>query len=308
MTVVTGDSKFSTAKWIVSPHISDGATHTTIASALTSATSGDTIFIRPGTYTENPTLVPGVNLCAFDCDAQDSNVTILGKCTLSSGGTVSISGINLQTNSDYLLVVSGSSDCIVNLINCAISVANNTAIDFTNSNASSEINVLYCTGNLATTAISLHAMTSPGTITYESCLIYNTGNSQGISNNSQGVVQIFTSFMTCAFSNSGSASGTQFKIENSTIDCGASGTQALSVNAVNALGAACSYLSLGGGAASALEVGANAIVNFSFLNANSGATHAIVVTGGATMYAGYIVYSGTSSGVSGSITALPVFP
>ena len=91
---------FCTAKWIVSPTATDG-THTTIAAALTAASSGDTIFIRPGTYTENLTLKAGVNLAAYDCDAFSGQVTISGKCSFSAAGQVDISGIRLQTNGDF---------------------------------------------------------------------------------------------------------------------------------------------------------------------------------------------------------------
>src|SRR5690242_8473255 len=108
---------FTTAKWIVSATASDG-THTTIGAALTSASSGDTIFIRPGTYTENLTLKAGVNLTAYTCDALTPNVTISGTCTFTAAGTVSISGIRLQTNSAALLAVTGSAASIVNLDNC----------------------------------------------------------------------------------------------------------------------------------------------------------------------------------------------
>ena len=133
-----GTNTFTTAKWIVSPTASDG-THTTIAAALTSASSGDTIFIRPGTYTENPTLKAGVNLSAYTCDALTPNVTISGKCTFTGAGTVSISGINLQTNSDFCLAVTGSAASIVYLNNCYINALNNTAISYTSSSSSSAI-------------------------------------------------------------------------------------------------------------------------------------------------------------------------
>ena len=132
---------FTTAKWIVSPTASDG-THTTIAAALTAASSGDTIFIRPGIYTENPTLKAGVNLSAYICDAFTPNVTISGKCTFTGSGIVSISGIRLQTNNDFLLAVTGSSASVVKLINCYFDITNHTAISYTSSSASSQINML----------------------------------------------------------------------------------------------------------------------------------------------------------------------
>jgi len=85
---------FCEAKWVVDPTAGQG-THTTIASAITSASSGDTIFIRPGTYTENLTLKAGVNLAAFNGDQNTPNVTIIGNNTLTTAGTVSISNIRL---------------------------------------------------------------------------------------------------------------------------------------------------------------------------------------------------------------------
>ena len=107
-------NNYGPAKFIVDASAANG-THTTIAAALTSASSGDTIFIRPGTYTENLTLKAGVNLCAFDCDDLTPNVTISGKATFTAAGTVTISGIRLQTNSDFLLAVTGSAASIVHL-------------------------------------------------------------------------------------------------------------------------------------------------------------------------------------------------
>src|SRR5512135_3481216 len=121
MALKTADNNFGTAKFIVSGAYSDGCTHITIASALTDASSGDTIFIRPGTYTENLTLKAGVNLTAFTGDGSlntTSNVVILGKCTMTTAGTVNISGVQLKTNSDFFLAVTGSANSIVNLNSC----------------------------------------------------------------------------------------------------------------------------------------------------------------------------------------------
>src|SRR5258708_20620706 len=119
---------FGVAKWIVSATASDG-THTTIASALTSASSGDTIFIRPGTYTENLTLKAGVNLSAFGSDSSQNGtgkVIISGTCTMTTAGSVTISGIQLQTNSAALLAVTGTLASVVNLQNCYLNCTNTT--------------------------------------------------------------------------------------------------------------------------------------------------------------------------------------
>ena len=94
---------------------------TTIAAALTASSSGTTIFLRPGTYTENPTLKAGVNLSAYGSDSSlngTGNVIINGTCTLSTAGSVTISGVQLQTNSANAIVVSGSVASVLNLNNC----------------------------------------------------------------------------------------------------------------------------------------------------------------------------------------------
>ena len=51
----TSDNTYATANIIVAPTLAEGANYTTIAEALTAASSGDTIFVKPGTYTEDIT-------------------------------------------------------------------------------------------------------------------------------------------------------------------------------------------------------------------------------------------------------------
>ena len=109
-----GYRDYSTAKG----HIVDAKGHgdfTTISAAITAASVGETIFIRPGTYTENPTLKAGVNLTAFECDSPSGTVTILGELSYSVPGTVIISGISFETNGSYALSLTGANASIVTL-------------------------------------------------------------------------------------------------------------------------------------------------------------------------------------------------
>lgn len=186
-TLTTGDNKFGVAKWIVDPVAGNG-THTTIAGALASASSGDTIFIRPGTYTENLGLVAGVNLTAFASDANTPTVTIIGKCTASFAGACSIGGVRLQTNSDYFLVVSGNSATVVNVTDCSLNCSNNTGISYTSSSASSKIYISHCFANLGTTGIGLYSMSSTGSMQLYYVDWDNTGSSLTVSSNSAGNV------------------------------------------------------------------------------------------------------------------------
>lgn len=170
---------FSSATWVVSPTPGQG-TDTTITTALTRASSGQTIFIMPGTYTENITLKAGVNLTAFECDNSlngTGTVIISGTCTMTTAGTVTISGIQLQTNSAFAVTVSGTAASIINLKNCYINALNNSAISHQCVNALSVINLYNCNGNLATINIQLYRNTSIGTINFFYCVFTNSGGS-----------------------------------------------------------------------------------------------------------------------------------
>lgn len=151
-------SDLHVAKWIVNPNANAGGNQTTITAALAAAVSGETIFITPGTYTENILLKAGVNLTAFNCDAINTidagvpNVIINGTCTASFTGNCSLSGICLQTNSSNCLVVSGANATRVTLSQCMINATNNNAI-LLSSTGGSTIYLFQCNGSLGTTGI-----------------------------------------------------------------------------------------------------------------------------------------------------------
>jgi hypothetical protein len=202
----TSADDLHTAKFIVNAAgtVGTGANYSTIASAIAAAASGDTIFIMPGTYTENLTGKAGVNLTAFTCDALTPNVTIAGTFTFTVSGTASISGINLQTNSAELLAVTGSAASIVNLKDCNLNMTNSTGITFSSSNASAKINIYNCTGNLGTTGIGYWAHSSAGTLSLYYSNLTNTGLSTTTSTISSGN----TDFYYCGFAAPITTSGT----------------------------------------------------------------------------------------------------
>lgn len=183
------------ANFIVGPGAS--ANYTTIAAAITAAGAGPaTIFIQPGIYTENPALVPTVNLVAFDADALTPTVTINGNVTCSGIGVSSISGIRLQTNSAPFLTVSGSVASIVNLKNCYLNCLNNTGISYTSSSAGAGINIIDCKGDLGTTGIALFAYSGLGSnLTIVNTDITNSGASTTANTISSGTVTLRRSFI-----------------------------------------------------------------------------------------------------------------
>ncbi len=252
---IISSNTFTTAKWIVSATSSDG-THTTIASALTSASSGDTIFIRTGTFTENITLKAGVNLTAYESDSSingTGKVIISGTCTMTTAGSVTISGIQLQTNSATFLAVTGSNESVVNLLNCYLNCLNNTGISYTSSNSASTINIISCQGNIATTGITLFTCSSSGTINTFNSEISNTGVSTTQSTSTSTATLSFQhSYFQFPFSLTTSTSllGSRF----STFDCNDINSTAISQTGTNSIALdACILLS---GTASCLSTGA----------------------------------------------------
>lgn len=166
---------YNCAKWIVDATANIG-THQTIAAALTAASSGDTIFIRPGTYTENLTLKAGVHLTAFLGDDLTPNVTIVGKATATFAGTCTISNIKLQTNSDNFLAVTGSNNTVVNVSGCTLLVANAVAgLSYTTSGASASVNFLNCQGDVSSATGWMFTSTAVGNLNFRYCRITNTG-------------------------------------------------------------------------------------------------------------------------------------
>lgn len=204
-TVNVATNRYSVAKFIVAPTIAEGANYTSIADAITAASSGDTIFIKPGTYTEDPILKEGVNLYSFDCDAQTPNVTIVGKCTATFAGTCSISGIRLKTNSAAFLEVSGSSATIVNLQNCYCDCNNATGITFSSSSSSARVFLTSCLGNIATTGISLFAHSSAGRMNIYYMHCDNSGGSITDSTVSAGIIDLVFAYFNFGIATSGTA-------------------------------------------------------------------------------------------------------
>lgn len=191
MAVATSDSKFGRQKWIVSPLLTDGATHTTVAGAIAAASDGDTIFVRTGTYTENLTLKNGVSIVSDEAPGLIGDVEIVGKCTATDGATHVFSGIRLTTNGDNLLLVSGTSQTSVIFIDCFIFAADNTAISFTNSNASSSILLNKCSGGIGGAGIAYFASTSAGNIIFNHCVMNGNAASTTLNTISAGSVRIY---------------------------------------------------------------------------------------------------------------------
>ncbi len=285
MVVNTSDNRWATSNFIVAPTLAEGGSYTTIAAALTAASSGNTIFIKPGSYTENLTLKSGVNLVAFSGDGDTPNVTIVGKATATFAGTCTISNIRLQTNSDFFLVVSGSSATIVNLDYCFLNCSNNTGISFTTSSSSAKINVFHCQGDLGTTGIGYFASSSAGSLNYRFSFMGNSGSSTTANTISAGAVDFFATLFTSPITTSSTglvtASKSQFNLgTNTTVFTIGGGTTSTIQEC---------YITSGTASAITVSVAGLNLCNNIITSSNTNA-----ITGAGTAGLTNIIYTGTS--------------
>lgn len=271
----------------------DGANYTTIAAAYAAAVSAggkQTVFIQPGTYTENITLAAGVNIAAFQADALTPNVIINGKLTATFVGVVSLSGLCLQTNSDFALAVTGSSATDIELKGCFVYALNNTAISFTSSSGSSKINIRDCKGDIATTGITFFAHSGAGSLTFINGFFENNGET------------------TTASTGSGAASGIGLVGSHIEFPVTVSGTCVFTAHLstlyspiiINSTVALCLINScyVAGGAGSAISIGAGATLKLYLCSIDSTNTNAI--TGAGTLVYGGITFSNSSSTINTS--------
>jgi hypothetical protein len=106
-----------------------------VQDAIDAASSGDTIFIFPGTYAEDLTFKAGVNLTA----PAKFSVYITGNHTADFTGTVVLDNIILQSSTGITLSFAGTNAQNLQLKGCSINSGSGDAINWTNTNVSSKI-------------------------------------------------------------------------------------------------------------------------------------------------------------------------
>lgn len=271
---------FSPAKWVVSKVAGEG-THTTIAGALGVASSGDTIVVMPGTYTENNTISTSVNITGMPGDGL-GNVIVNGQFTVSSAITVYLSSLYLQTNSLSFLTISGSAASIVYLSGCNLNCSNTTGISYSSSSASSALYIENCSGNIGTTGISLFSCSSVGTLDINNTSVTNTGNSTTASTISATLAGAFLFTSDINFPITTSNAGA-LGIQSSQIGTNATNTTCLISSGTG--GFVCVNCYFASGTASAISIGSGCSVTCSNTTIDSTNTNAI--TG-----AGMLIYNG----------------
>lgn len=128
----------------------------TVQKAIDVAGSGDTVFIWPGTYTENITFKAGV----YVTSPVRYGVYLIGNHVANFTGTVVLDGIVLQSSTGDTLTFSGSGAQNFQLSGSSINAGTGNAINWTNTNAASQILFEDGTSNVSTSGASARCFTS----------------------------------------------------------------------------------------------------------------------------------------------------
>ncbi len=285
-------NNYGAAKFIVSADPSLG-THTSISSAVSAASAGDTVFVRPGTYSNSITLKNGVNICAYECDAFTPNVTFTGALTFTTSGSVVISGIFLQ-GAGSNLQVTNAGQINITIKNCYILVTGGNYLLFSNSNALSSVIFENCKGDLAATGTSFHThLTSiVGTIIYRNCNFTNSGSSvTGASLNNRG----FTIYQNTTIRSPIPASSTALiTLINSVVDTSSLNVASISAASAPLVLAINSTFSSGTAAAIGTVITTSKFQNCIIISSNATPI-------GSNLVAGNMVFLGSTSTISSSI-------
>lgn len=286
---------YRTAKLIVSAGGStNGANYTTIASAMTAAASGETIFVQPGTYVENLTLKPGVSIAGFNSGTpwfgDTAPATIIrGIHTLASGAFF-FSNVKLQLNSGASAIFTGSSTTNITCQSCIISYYGSTSAFVCG--AAGIVNLWNCIGDdsagtSTTQILSLDAVAATARV--YNCSFNVTGNNFA-SISSSGGMEMYNSSITNSITTSGTATFLAYNSLigvaslNRTLTLGGTGTNTI-YNCI-----------VSGGTASAISIGTGATLTICNSTIQSSNTNAI--TGAGTIKYNGLSFAGTSSTIN----------
>lgn len=283
-----GQMKIESRAWLT-PLVVDSSTtvgargtFSTIAAAIAAAVSGQVVFIRPGTYTENITLKDGVILNSL------GGVTILGNTSTSAAGAYTLINIVLTTNGAAALSVTGSAASIVVLSQCAI-IGNSDAIVFSSSNAGAIISMSKTTVYNQVAGLKAFAHSSAGTMTLRDCVFTNAGGSTVASTITAGVFNAYNCEFYIPITSSGTSSinvdmcmNLTFGNNQTAFTVGGSGTNQIT------------YTDVQTGTGTAISVGSTLTVS----DVAVSSTNAAAIAGAGTLIFGPINFYNTSSAVT----------
>ena len=154
---------------------------------IRAASSGDTIYVHSGTYTEDITLPAGINITGIPGQSRQGNAILVGKITQTATGTSTIANMRLQTNGDVIFDVGGSGVIQTSFMDCNLFLTDGDCLTVNNANASP--NFYDCNFHQTANSLDLFNITSCMTAKFFNCRVFNSGVTPGVSDIASGTVE-----------------------------------------------------------------------------------------------------------------------
>lgn len=298
------------SQFVVDPSATVGlrGTFTTIQSAITAASSGQTIYVRPGSYTENLTLKAGITIASLPGNPYNNLVQITGSITGTYAGIASITGCKLVGTTAGGIILSGASGTQLYVKDCIVYSFGGSGTNYScaTSNAANSVNFYNCLFDLDVFGTFFNV--SAGSIIVDSCVFSpNTGGSSVANLLSGGSVTMHnTAFGTANIAQTPwTISGGTFTAINCALNTAitTSATSVLEIDNCRIYRNNATPLTLGGtshnvlgcqifsGSASAVSVSTNVFLSScSILSTNANA-----ITGAGTVTFSGLTFTGTSA-------------
>jgi len=222
--------------FVVDPSSTAGlrGTYTTIQSAITAVSAGQTIYVRPGIYTENLTMKAGITICGMTGDAYNNSIIIIGTITCTYSGRSTLTGLNLQATTSNGIILSGAAGTELIVKGCTIYQYSQAGVHYSYQSSNNANSVKFYDCYFDTDAFGAWFDISAGRVQLLSCLFVNSGGS--IQPNLMSGGEITLSNTTYGIENTilmpWTVSGGIFSVLSSTLNGGVttSGTSSLEVN------------------------------------------------------------------------------
>jgi hypothetical protein len=276
------------SQYVVDPNPTPGlnASYQTIQAAITAAAasgSGGTVMIRKGTYTENITLAPNVNLVGFSGLSLSPNTIIHGTVTANFSGSCTLTNIAIQENSGSPFQMAGSSNMFIFAENIDISSTNTDNI--IGSNASAQL-IMFNSIVTQNAAHGFFSLTGGGISSFNT--FWNDQNglaTQSSLSASNFAINGGQNFAGLILSNGSSA-----QLRNTAVTSNAG--PAFTINDTSSINLLFAPTQAMDGTSEAIATtSASASANISFCQLNSGATYAI--TGAGSIQYDHLSFQGT---------------
>ncbi len=277
-------------KFVVDPSatIGDRGSYQTITAATAAASSGDVIFIREGTYTEDWTAKAGVSYIGIE----RGTVTIVGVTTVNTTGNFLFQNLAFQTNGNVAIDISGGNAPTTTFSTCDFTATDFQLLSLTSGFGSTDFQ--HCFFDIANTGITLFGTGASGQpVKWTYCIVSNSGGSSTVSINNMS--EFTFNWSACLVPLRSTGNGT-FNIANSILNTFATNTLALDIQGTG-LNGDLNLVTITSGSAACLSVAAGCAIN---------AKNCIFDTNGATLVsvAGTFKYAGIVNGGSNQTAAI----